>query len=287
MEVYARFVAIDQQSGRVSSYLTRKMALRVTELVEPFIRVSDPKIATLTGLILQGRSMGRTEVQVLSPINGRVIGSREIRVGSDKVSIARLAVQVVSGLQLNISPDGVLENGYVAETLVTRHLTAQYQEGLLDIDIEFSDGVKTPLRDVSADNYFLLVESLDTEVVAFAPMLASNYPRVIAVGEGNGDLLRVTLLLPEECRVRRNNQLNRQVISIIEPSASSEVFISKISVRNLRSRRSHKSRWPRPWLPFKSISTPSSSPTVPTLSRMTTCLVAIARQIRILVCPIF
>lgn len=67
--------------------------------------------------------------------------------------------------------------------------------------------------DVSVDNYFLLVESLDPEVVAFAPMLASNYPRVIAVGEGNGDLLRVTLLLPEECRVKRNNQLTKQVLS--------------------------------------------------------------------------
>lgn len=48
-----------------------------------------------------------------------------------------------------------------------------------------------------------MVESLDTEVVAFAPMLASHHPRVIAVGEGNGNLLRVTLLLSEECRMRR------------------------------------------------------------------------------------
>lgn len=69
---------------------------------------------------------------------------------------------------------------------------------------------------MSVDNYFLLVESLDPEVVAFAPMLASNYPRVIAVGEGNGDLLRVTLLLPDDCRVKRNNQLTKQVISRIQ-----------------------------------------------------------------------
>lgn len=63
---------------------------------------------------------------------------------------------------------------------------------------------------MSADNYYLHVESLDPEVVAFAPMLASSYPRVIAVGEGNGDLLRVTLLLPEECRAKRNAQQNKQ-----------------------------------------------------------------------------
>lgn len=31
-------------------------------------------------------------------------------------------------------------------------------------------------------------------------MVASHHPRVIAVGEGSGDLLQVTLLLPEECR---------------------------------------------------------------------------------------
>lgn len=42
-------------------------------------------------------------------------------------------------------------------------------------------------------------------------MLASNYPRVIAVGEGNGDLLRVTLLLPEECRLKRNIPISKQV----------------------------------------------------------------------------
>lgn len=58
------------------------------------------------------------------------------------------------------------------------------QEGLLDIDIEFSDGSRTALRDVAVTDYFLLVESLDPEVVAFAPMLASKHPRVIAVGEG-------------------------------------------------------------------------------------------------------
>ena len=60
------------------------------------------------------------------------------------------------------------------------------------------------------DDYFLLVESLDTDVVAFAPMLASHHPRVIAVGEGNGDLLRVTLLLSEECRLRRNIPVSKQ-----------------------------------------------------------------------------
>ncbi|XP_037919776.1 transmembrane protein 132E isoform X2 [Hermetia illucens] len=209
VEVYAKFLAKDQDSGRISHLISRRTGLQVTDLVQSLLRVADPKIATLNKGIVQGRSMGRTEVQVLSPITGRVIGAKEIRVGSDKVSLNRLIVRVVSGLQLQITPDSGIENGYVAETSVTRRLTAQYQEGLLDIDLEFSDRTRTPLRDVSVDDYFLLVESLDTEVVAFAPMLASHHPRVIAVGEGNGDLLRVNLLLSEQCRLRRSLPLSK------------------------------------------------------------------------------
>lgn len=50
-------------------------------------------------------------------------------------------------------------------------------------------------------DYHLVVESLDPEVVAFAPMVAAHHPRVIAVGEGRGDLLRVTLQLADICRL--------------------------------------------------------------------------------------
>ncbi|KAJ0180432.1 hypothetical protein K1T71_003836 [Dendrolimus kikuchii] len=200
VEVYARFLAKDHDSGRVSYFVSRRTWLKVTELVMSLMRVADLRIATLRGRVLQGRSPGRTEVQVLSPITGRVIGLREVRVGNDKVSISQLLVRVISGLQLNISPDTAIENGYVSETTVTRRLTAQYQEGLLDIDLEFSDGSRTALRDVAISDYYLLVESLDPNVVAFAPMLASRHPRVIAVGEGSGELLRVTLLTPEQCR---------------------------------------------------------------------------------------
>ncbi|XP_044592113.1 transmembrane protein 132E isoform X3 [Cotesia glomerata] len=206
VEVHARFLAAGHDSGRESYFVNRRTWLRVTDLVVGLVRVSDPRIATLLqDRIVQGRGVGRTEVQVLSPITGRVIGAKEIRVGNDRVSIARLSVKVVSGLQLTISPDSAIENGYVAETSVTRRLTAQYQEGLLDIDIEFTDSTKTPLREIAVSDYHLTVESLDPEVVAFAPMVASHHPRVIAVGEGHGDLLRVTLSLAEACRMSGTN----------------------------------------------------------------------------------
>lgn len=273
VDVYARFMTNDHDSGRFTYLINRRTSLRVTDLVLPLLRVSDPRIASLHGRVLQGRSMGRTEVQVrfysffflekknviylfdlqvLSPITGRVIGAREVRVGNDKVGLTKMTVQVVSGLQLNISPDSSIENGYIAETSVTRKLTAQYQvknfplidiavclkcktlkmsfqEGLLDIELEFSDGSKTPLREVADSDYHLVVESLDPEVVAFAPMVASHHPRVIAVGEGNGDLLHISLLLSEECRTspkpktKGSGQLATAAASVVVDFSTSDM----------------------------------------------------------------
>lgn len=64
VDVYAHFMATDHDSGRVTYLINRRTWLRVTDLVLPLLRVSDPRIASLHGRILQGRSMGRTDVQV-------------------------------------------------------------------------------------------------------------------------------------------------------------------------------------------------------------------------------
>ncbi|XP_024939788.1 uncharacterized protein LOC107266718 isoform X3 [Cephus cinctus] len=237
VDIYARFVAADHDSGRVSYFVNRRTMLRVTDLVVGLLRVSDPRIATLEGKIVQGRGVGRTEVQVLSPITGRVIGAKEVRVGSDRVSVAHLSVRVVSGLQLTISPDTAIENGYVAETSVTRWLTAQYQEGLLDIDIEYSDGSHTPLREIAATDYKIQVESEETEVVAVAPPVASHHPRVIAIGEGRGDLLRVTLLLVDVCQMsnRRSKSSSSKAAAAPLATASANVEV-KFASSNLTNR---------------------------------------------------
>ncbi|XP_012251513.2 transmembrane protein 132E isoform X2 [Athalia rosae] len=235
VEVHSRFLAADHDSGRVSYFVNRRTWLRVTDLVVGLLRVSDHRFATLQGRIVQGRSFGRTEVQVVSPITGRVIGAKEVKVVSDRVSVAHLSIRVVSGLQLTISPDTAIENGYIAETSVTRRLTAQYQEGLLDIDIGFSDGSHTPLREVAVNDYHLLVESLDPEVVAFAPMVASHHPRVIAVGEGRGDLLRVTLQLADVCRLpsrRSKNSPRTPAAPLATASANVEVDFASSDLPN-------------------------------------------------------
>lgn len=113
----------------------------------------------------------------------------------------------------------------------------------MDIDVEFSDGTRTPLREIAVSDYQLQVESVDPEVVAFAPMVASHHPRVIAVGEGRGDLLRVNLQLADSCKLsgRRSGGKGSQrttaaaaaaATSLASASANVEVDFASSEVPN-------------------------------------------------------
>ena len=107
-------------------------------------------------------------------------------------------VRVISGLGLNISPGTTGSSNrqrtiYTAETTFSRRLTSKYQEGLLDIGLEFTDGSETNLRDVDPGDFYLGVKSLDPSAIAFAPASVGTRrwnPRVVAVGEGRGKMLR-------------------------------------------------------------------------------------------------
>ena len=71
----------------------------------------------------------------------------------------------------------------------------------------FSDGMATPLRDIDPNHYYLGVESLDSRVIAFAPVVGSRDPRVIAVGDGEGSLLKVSVELADECHHKTEEPL--------------------------------------------------------------------------------
>ncbi|XP_022245421.1 transmembrane protein 132E-like isoform X1 [Limulus polyphemus] len=207
IQVFTRFFSVDHNSGREAYLLSRQVSVSITELVSPFLRVADSRIAMLKGSAIQGLVSGRTEVQVLSPITGRVIGACEVQIGSDKTTITHLEVSVVTGLQLSVHPDDEMAKVFLAETAISHHLTTQYQEGLLHINIHYSDGTMTSLSDITETDYHLSVDTFDSGVVAFAPMAGLHHPRVIAIGQGKGDLLHVSLELSAHCQKRRSQPL--------------------------------------------------------------------------------
>ncbi|CAG7825274.1 unnamed protein product [Allacma fusca] len=206
IDVYGRFLAQDHDSGRTSYFISRKSYLKVTDLVTDYLRVSDTQIATIKGptYTIQGVGPGRTEVQVVSPVTGRVLGAKEVRVVNDRVFIASMKVQVSSGVQLSLFPDTDSENEFVAETAITSKLSAKYQEALLDIKLRFSDNSWIRLDEIDREQYVLAVDSLDPTVVELPQIQNSKYPRILAVSEGGGPIMRVSLELSDQCH-RQNS----------------------------------------------------------------------------------
>ncbi|KAH6931924.1 hypothetical protein HPB50_001662 [Hyalomma asiaticum] len=214
VEVLTRFQSVDHNSGREAYLLGRRTQVAVTRLVAPFLRVADVHLASLRGTTVRGLRAGRTEVQVLSPITNKVLGASELRVSTDKESLVRLEVQLVTGLSLEVLPDDAASGVFVARTSTSHALTSLYQarkphtEGLLDVTLRFSDGTWTPLIDVPESDFSLVTESMDPGVIALAPVAPSSggltaRPRIVAVGEGQGSLLQLSLELGEACQRRR------------------------------------------------------------------------------------
>lgn len=201
VQVFAKFLAQDPDSGRREYFPSRSTQLDVTELVIGHgLRIEDARIATLQGNVIQGLSPGRTEVQVVSPISGHKIGMQEVKVAKNRETIRGMTVRVLTGLRLNVHADQFGERGrYSLQTAYSQMLTSKYQEGLLDIDLHLSDDTVTPLREVNPRDYYLAVKSLEPRIIALAPSRDARYPRVIAVGSGRGKLLRVSLELVDEC----------------------------------------------------------------------------------------
>ena len=49
------------------------------------------------------------------------------------------------------------------------NFSLNFQEGLLDLLLTFSDGSVVNLRDINPSDYFLSVKSLEPQVLAFTP----------------------------------------------------------------------------------------------------------------------
>lgn len=77
----------------------------------------------------------------------------------------------------------------------------------MDITLQMSDDTTLALRDVDPEDYYLAIKSLDSNVIALAPSRDARFPRVIAVGNGQGQLLRTSLELIDNCMQSKSSNL--------------------------------------------------------------------------------
>ncbi|XP_058850598.1 transmembrane protein 132D-like [Acipenser ruthenus] len=202
VRVFTHFVA-EQSDPReqLTYFLGPDWQLDITELVTYFLKVENPRIARLQdGKILVGRDIGVTTIQVLSPLSDSILAEKTVTVLDDKVTITDLGVQLVTGLSLSLQLSTESNRAIVATTTTQELLHSPKQEAVISVWIQFSDGSMTPL-DIYDPSYFTLaVTSLDKEVVSVRKDPQMNTPVVVAEGEGQGDLVKVEMVISEVCQ---------------------------------------------------------------------------------------
>lgn len=189
------------QEDPVEYFLGSDWQVDVTSLVRSFVKVADAEVARVTdGVILQGRAVGTTTVQVVSPVTSSVLAERSVRVVDDKVSVTELGVQLVSGLSLSLqlSPEG--NRAIVATATIREVITQLKQEAVVTCWVHFSDGAVVPLDLFDRSIYSLTVTTPDERVATVRRTPQHTYVQAQGEGEGQGALVRVEMRICEDCQ---------------------------------------------------------------------------------------
>ncbi|XP_053195427.1 transmembrane protein 132D [Scomber japonicus] len=185
----------------VEYFLGPDWQVDVTNLVRYSLKVADPDVARLQdGVVLQGRAVGTTTVQVLSPLTSSVLGERSIRVVDDKVSVTELGVQLVSGLSLSLQLSPGSNRAVIAMATTRETITQLKQEAVVSCWVQFSDGAITPLELFDRSIYSLTVSTPDEGVATVRRTPQSTFVLAHDENEGQGVLVRVELRICEECQ---------------------------------------------------------------------------------------
>ncbi|XP_053376630.1 transmembrane protein 132B-like [Mercenaria mercenaria] len=206
MEVFARFYI--QTPKSTDFFMGPGTYLKITDLVKGRLRMSDTRIAKLSENVIKGVEEGCTEIQLLSPRNGHVLAMREICVSHDKVSVKQLKLKLVTGMTMFVDPSRNTEGALVATAVIDGQFLGKNHEGIVDVEIVFSDMTTLPLRNIAPEDYFLQVIAVDHNIVGVAVGVTPPYqPHVVANGEGEGELLSVKLRLAEACERKKTRPL--------------------------------------------------------------------------------
>ncbi|XP_030621783.1 transmembrane protein 132C [Chanos chanos] len=198
VSVLTHFVAEQSDPREPQAYfLGSDWQVDVTRLVQYFLKVEDPGIARLQGgRVLAGRDVGTTSLKVLSPLSDSILAERTVRVLDDKVTIAELGLQLVSGLSLSLQLSTGSNRAITATATTQEVLQTPKQEAVLSSWLQFSDGSLTPLDIYDPAHYRLAVTSLDEGIVSVREQPLA----VVAQGEGQGALVRAEMTICEACQ---------------------------------------------------------------------------------------
>ncbi|XP_048100128.1 transmembrane protein 132C isoform X2 [Alosa alosa] len=202
VRVLTHFVAEPADPGGELVYmLGADWQADITEMVQDYLKVEDPRIARLIdGRVLMGRDLGITTIQVISPLSDSILAEKTVTVLDDKVTISDLGVQLVASLSLSLLPNPADGRAIYVTTTAQDLLHTPKQEAVISAWIQYSDGSVTPLNIYDPRDFTLTATSLDEAVVSTYQESPQKWPVVQAEGEGQGALVKVEMVISETCQ---------------------------------------------------------------------------------------
>uniref|UniRef100_A0A8D1RF17 Transmembrane protein 132D n=1 Tax=Sus scrofa TaxID=9823 RepID=A0A8D1RF17_PIG len=202
VRVLTQFVAEAAEPGaHLAHLLGSDWQVDITELVNDFMQVEEPRIAKLQGgQVLIGQELGMTTLQILSPLSDAILAEKTITVLDEKVTITDLGVQLVTGLSLSLQLSPGSNRAIFATAVAQELLQRPKQEAAISCWVQFSDGSVTPLDIYDAKDFSLMATSLDEKVVSIHQDPKFKWPIITAEAEGQGALVKVEMVICESCQ---------------------------------------------------------------------------------------
>ncbi|XP_011837331.1 PREDICTED: transmembrane protein 132D [Mandrillus leucophaeus] len=202
VRVLTQFVAeAAGPGGHLAHLLGSDWQVDITELINDFMQVEEPRIAKLQGgQILMGQELGMTTIQILSPLSDTILAEKTITVLDEKVTITDLGVQLVTGLSLSLQLSPGSNRAIFATAVAQELLQRPKQEAAISCWVQFSDGSVTPLDIYDGKDFSLMATSLDEKVVSIHQDPKFKWPIIAAETEGQGALVKVEMVISESCQ---------------------------------------------------------------------------------------
>ncbi|XP_018412302.1 PREDICTED: transmembrane protein 132E [Nanorana parkeri] len=216
LQVFTQFHTTSSEgTDQVITMLGPNWLVEVTDLVNDFMQVEDPRIAEMVDSnTLAGREPGTTLFKVVSPLMEAVLGETTITVTEEKVSIIELQAQVISGLSLSLHASPGNSHTIIAKTTAQHMLKSPKQDGLVNLWLTFSDGTAAPLSLYDPKDYILALSSMDEQVVSVSP--DHTFPLVFAGQEqGTGPLLKAEMIINESCQKTKRKSILATATAVV------------------------------------------------------------------------
>ena len=101
-----------------------------------------------------------------------------------------------------------IEGALIALAVEEDQLLSEFQEGIIDVEVEFSDMTSIPLRLISPEDYFLEIMTTDPKVLRLVESKIPYQGHIVALGEGSGNLIQIRLKLADSCRKRKSKPIS-------------------------------------------------------------------------------